>query len=141
MNPEANSQFPRIIIGSAMLWSTPHSARFRPGFVPPANELDPPGGWTTTASGFFGNAPLVPADSPDDECLDDLARFPKAYFEDLTRSGVDAIDHCFFDHLPCEILLDTAKAAQASGTGMKVFPMMDYMAKKGATFLTEVWQR
>jgi hypothetical protein len=121
-----------MVVASAMLWGTPHSAYFRPGFRPDGYP-------DYTSCGFFENAPLVPADTPD-AGQDDRAHFPKAWFEDLKAAGIDAIDHCYFDSTPISTLLETAEAARASGTGVKVFPMMDNMPNKGSTFLVELWQ-
>lgn len=133
--PQASSKpdaFPRIVIGSAMLWGTPHSARFRPGFKPASSP-------SYTGSGFYENAPLVPADTPD-AGKDDRAHFPKAWFEDLRNAGIDAVDHCYFDSTPIATLLATLDAARASGTGVRVFPMMDNMPKTGPTFLVDLWK-
>jgi len=124
--------FPRVVIGHAMLWGTPHSARFRPGYVP----SDAPG---YTGSGFYENAPLVPADTPD-AGKDDRAHFPKAWFEDLRNAGIDAVDHCYFDSIPITTLLETMEAAKASDTGIKVLPTMDQMPKTGPTFLVDLWK-
>jgi hypothetical protein len=127
--PPSNA-FPRIVVGSAMLWGTPHSARFRPGFGSPGY----------TGSGFYENAPLVPADTPD-AGSDDRAHFPKAWFEDLAHAGIDAIDHCFFENKTLPTLLDSAEAARLSGTGVKVFPMMDTMPEAaGMSFLVDFWR-
>lgn len=119
----------KLVIASAMLWSTPQSARFRPGYRSP----------DYSGSGFYENAPLIP---PDGDTLlnSDEPSFPKAFFTDLQESGIDAIDHCFFDNYPVEVLRATADAARDSGTGIKVFPMMDRMPKRGLGFLAEVWE-
>jgi len=132
--PEAPpaTEFPRLLVASAMLWGTPHSAYFRPGFRPQGSP-------EYTACGFFENAPLVPADTPDPGS-DDLAHFPKAWFEDLKAAGIDAVDHCYFDSTPIATLLETLDAARDSGTGVRVFPMMDNMPQKGPTFLVDLWQ-
>jgi hypothetical protein len=124
--------FPRVIFGSAMLWGTPHSARFRPGFGSPEYS----------GSGFYENAPLVPSDRPDAETvLDERAHFPRAWFEDLARAGIDAIDHCFFGNKDLQTLLNSAEAARMSGTGIKVFPMMDTMPEaQGMSFLVDLWR-
>lgn len=111
--------FPRIVVGSAMLWGTPHSTRFR--------------------NGFYENAPLVPADTPD-AGKDDRPHFPRAWFEDMRNAGIDAVDQCFFDSTPMSVLLESLDAAKASVTGIRVFPMMDNMPKKGPTFLVELWK-
>jgi len=115
-----------------MLWGTPHSARFGPGFKP---QGDP----NYTGSGFYENAPLVPADTPD-AGKDDRAHFPKAWFEDMRNAGVDAVDHCYFDSTPITTLLESMEAAKASGTGVKLLPMMDQMPKTGPTFLVDLWK-
>ena len=127
----ASPPFPRVIIASAMLWGTPHSARFRPGFREPPDY---------TGSGFYENAPLVPSDLPDAETgLDARPHFPRAWFEDLRAAGIDAIDHCYFDGIPLSVLFETAEAARASGTGVRVLPMMDNMPQTGPTFLADLW--
>lgn len=122
--------FPRIVIGSAMLWGTPHSARFRPGFNSPRYS----------GSGFYENAPLVPADTTN-AGSDDRAHFPKDWFEDLAHAGIDAIDHCFFGNKKLQTLLDSAEAARLSATGVKVLPMMDTMPEEeGMSFLVDLWR-
>jgi len=128
----ASPPFPRVIIGSAMLWGTPHSARFRPGFRQPSGYI---------GSGFYENAPLVPSDLPDAETgLDARPRFPRAWFEDVRAAGIDAIDHCYFDDISPSVLFETAEAARAIGTGVRVLPMMDNMPETGSTFLADLWK-
>lgn len=131
--PRAGSppeSFPKIVVASAMLWSTPHSARFRPGFGAP----------TYSGSGFYENAPLVPADRPD-AGSDAEPHFPKDWFEDMARAGIDAVDHCFFGTKNLPVLLQTAEAARESGTGVQVLPMIDTMpAAEGMAFLVDLWR-
>ncbi|MFO0424725.1 MAG: hypothetical protein ACK52C_13830, partial [Planctomycetia bacterium] len=125
--PEA---FPKIVVGSAMLWGTPHSARFRPGFAAPEYS----------GSGYYENAPLVPADRPD-AGADANPHFPRDWFHDAARAGIDAIDHCFFGTKNLPVLLQTAEAARESGTGVKVLPMIDTMpAAEGMAFLVDLWR-
>jgi len=125
--PEA---FPKIVVGSAMLWGTPHSARFRPGFAAPEYS----------GSGFYENAPLVPADRPD-AGADANPHFPRDWFRDAAHAGIDAIDHCFFGTKNLPVLLQTAEAARQSGTGVKVLPMIDTMpAAEGMAFLVDLWR-
>ena len=45
-----------------------------------------------------------------------------------------------FDSTPLSVLLESLDAAKASDTGVRVFPMMDNMPKKGPTFLVELWK-
>lgn len=120
----------KLLIASAMLWSTPQSPRFRKGYQP-TNPL------YYTGSGFYGNAPLIPADS-EQFPSDDSPHFPQAFFRDLSEAGIDAVDHCIFDSYPADILFATAEAAKRSGTGIRVFPMMEAMPVRGAGFLAEL---
>lgn len=119
----------KLVIGSVMLWSSPQSARFLQGF---AVAIDP--GYI---SSFMENAPLIPADEefpPDD----DKPRFPRAMFEDLAAAGIDAVDQCCFDRTPLDEILGTLEAARRSGSGIRVFPMIDRMPKRGRNFLVEL---
>jgi hypothetical protein len=131
--PQATARpdaFPKVVIGSAMLWSTPHSARFRPGFEAPMRS----------DSGFYENAPLVPADRPD-AGSDAAPHFPTDWFRDVAHAGIDAIDHCFFGTKNLPVLLQSAEAARRSGTGVKVLPMIDTMpAAEGMSFLVDFWR-
>jgi len=118
------------VSGRGMLWSTPHSARFRPGFAAPEYA----------GSGYYENAPLVPADRPD-AGADANPHFPRDWFRDMAHAGIDAIDHCFFGTKNLPVLLQTAEAARESGTGVKVLPMIDTMpAAEGMAFLVDLWR-
>ena len=127
---EESSPKVKLLIASAMLWSTPQSPQFRKGYRPTRAP-------DFTSSGFYGNAPLIPADDEWFPANDD-PHFPTAFFRDISDAGVDAVDHCFFDDYPADILFATAEAARRSGTGIRVFPMMDQMPVRGADFLAEL---
>lgn len=116
--------FPRIIIGSVMQWSTPYSLRFIPG-----------GG--SRDAGFYENAPLIAR--PDSETKV-YKVFSSQYFRDLAAAGIDAIDHCYFDNMSLDMLYTSAEEARESGTGIKVLPMMDNMPKDGPMFPARLWE-
>lgn len=131
--PDQN--FPKLLIGDIMLWSTPGSARFRDMNyenveLNAALPMD-----MKTATGLLLNTKEAggTARRVGSEGMSQM-------FLDAKEAGIDTICVDFFDGFRLGILMDLAEDARKSNSGISILPMMDRMEKDGPTFLRDIWK-